>query len=109
MKEYLVFHGGMDATSKDPGLVSFRAIGTKVYVRGPKKQAQRWANIIKKSIVLSESIKDGNLTFESFINANKYSSWTWFTEKDFDNYSDVYNNVKGSTIVIDIKPNKNEK
>lgn len=109
MTEYLVYHGGYMASSDDPGLVSFKSNKNTILVRGDLETANRWADILRTSVVIRETMKNGNVSLQSFSLANKYCAWTLFTDKEFDEFGDVYNKVKGTTIVVKIKPEKDEK
>lgn len=108
MTEYLVYHGPFESTIDDPGLVSFKADGLTVTLRGKKSEVDEWANIVRSSYVLAATTEDGQVNLESFVGANKYSRWTWFTDNDFDEYKNLYDSVKGRTVVIKIKPIKDK-
>lgn len=109
MREYLVYHGNYMTPVTEPGIVSFRSKGDTILVRGDAREAKEWADILRSSSVIRETMKNGNVSLESFAHANKYVSWTLFTDNEFDEFADVYNKVKGTTIVVKIKPEKDEK
>lgn len=108
MREYLVYHGNFMTPVTEPGKVSFRSNGNTILVRGEQDEAKRWAEILQTSSLLRNTMKNGEVSLETFAFANKYVSWTWFTDKEFDEFKDVYNDVKGTTIVVKIKPENNE-
>lgn len=106
MKEYLVYHGGHWATVENPGIVSFAANGDTIELRGNKMDVEEWADTLRFSNAIHSSMKDGNVTFEYFISRNTYSSWTWFFEDDYEQYKDLFESVKGETVIVKIDPNR---
>lgn len=109
MSEYLIYHGDFMTPVTEPGIVAFKATGNKILVRGSRSEITKWAEIIRQSTVLKETINNGEVSLQSWTFANKYASWTWFDEEDFDKYGDVYNNVKGSSVVVKIESANNDK
>lgn len=106
MAEYLIYHGDFGSSGDDPGLMSIKADGVKLTVRASRDMIEEWKGRIENSVVLQGSVKDGQVKLENYVFANKYSTWTFFTQEEFDDYKKVYNSVKGSSVVITIKPEK---
>jgi hypothetical protein len=106
MAEYLIYHGDFGSSIDDPGLMSIKADGVKLTVRASRDMIEEWKDRIENSAVLQGSVKDGQVDLERYIFANKYSTWTFFTQEEFDDYKKVYNSVKGSSVVVTIKPEK---
>jgi hypothetical protein len=102
MTQYLIYHGGLMAGVKKTGIVALKATDKTISLRGSRKAVQKWADIIKTSVVIKSSIKDNQIDLIPFINSNKFCSWTFFTDKEFDQFGEVYNKVKGSTVFIKI-------
>jgi hypothetical protein len=106
MAEYLVYHGPFTAETTDPGILAIKADGLTVSVTGARQALAEWMPILENSSVLKGTVKNGKVSLESYVNANKYSTWTWFTDDEFDEFGKVYNSVKGSTKTFSVKPSK---
>lgn len=104
MAEYIIYHGDFDSDLTDPGLVAIKADGTKLTIRASRKLINEWKIRLENSRVLQGSVNDGQVNLENYILANKYSTWTFFTDNDFDEYKELYNSIKGSTVIVNIKP-----
>lgn len=109
MIEYLIYHGPFSSSPNDPGLVAFKANGLTITLRGNRKDLNEWSKIIEGSSVLKASVQNNKVNLRMFVNANKYSTWTYFTDKEFDQFSKVYNDVKGSTVIVKIDPTPKQK
>lgn len=104
MAEYLIYHGDFGSSIDDPGLMSIKADGVKLTVRASRDMIKEWKGRIENSVVLQGSVKDGQVKLENYVFSNKYSAWTFFTDNDFDEYKELYNSIKGSTVIVNIKP-----
>jgi len=104
MSEYLVLHGNFEAETTDPGIVAIKADGLRVSVRASREMLKQWSEILENSSALKQSVKNGQVSLESYALNNKYMTWTWFTDDDFDEFEKVYNSVTGSTKAFTVKP-----
>lgn len=104
MSEYLVLHGNFEAEITDPGIVAIKADGLRVSIRASREMLKQWSEILENSSVLKQSVRNGQVSLKSYVLNNKYMTWTWFTDDDFEEFGEVYNSVTGSTKAFTVKP-----
>lgn len=106
MAEYLVYHGNFGASADDPGIVSFKSDGVSVMLRGNKSAVTRWSRIVENSVAVAvTAYSEPDRILWRLAMSNKYCSWSYFTDTDgYDEYYNVYDNVKGTVSKVKIVP-----
>lgn len=112
MAEYLILHGPLGPIIKgkfkrdtsSPGIVAFKSDGDKIHIRGLESRARDWKSIVEGSPAVADGLTNNQVSLTSIMQANKFLAWTYFTDDEYEQYRDLYESVKGRTLIAKIKP-----